>query len=706
MDRRLCSHASEPVLDICLTMTGLQILEIQILRVNEVLDLLGLASPSVSEIGSDITLLFQNDLYWPSAAEHNGTILISKPLTNTQAVASCKQLNELLLPTEGVHFSSDIKSLMNFLALKTTSPLQKFWVASSPAHRCAAVSLAGGIQSVSCESELSAFCSQSAPYTRNIATDPSTQFQVQVQSKKLTVTGTRDALSFRFLGIPYADPFEQFTYSKVFSSSASISALNYGSPCTQGSYGTDDCLFLNIYTPFLPQNSQKTTNLKPVLFWIHGGGFTSGEGSDGIYDGGTMVSRGDVVVVSINYRLGTQGFLALNDGVTNGNFGIADQITALQWVHEHIADFGGDPNQVTIHGQSAGAGSVRALLAAKPAFGLFQGAIAQSSLGGFGYATAYSEYLSIEDEYTSFGKPVVEAVGCGNSTDVLACLRSVPSSTLFNAPNAPRYIVVDGKYITTDHLEVNGCGPAAPAHVMFGWMRDDGTDFVGSFPTQSSTLTTQLEGAGLSANLTEVVVNSPLFPLPNGSDALDNLFNLTSRVGTDGQFRCIDEATLIAAAKHRVFPSVWAYQFDRSYAGYEPIPGTCEPPATAEFPNGDPSLPYYRCHSGELYYMFGTMGQDLKPFRDWNDLIMSQVSVDIWTSFARTFNPTPAAEYLTARGYTNTTAFLQTKHAGDWQPVTPTNKQPLRIMDVPFSLSAWQEEEQCDLLGYPFNLYG
>ena len=144
---------------------------------------------------------------------------------------------------------------------------------------------------------------------------------------------TRDALSFRFLGIPFADPFERFTYSKPFSASATISALSYGSPCTQSTYGSDDCLFLNIYTPFLPANENangaKAAGLKPVLFWIYGGGFTGGESNDGIFDGGNLVSRGDVVVVSANYRLGTQGFLALNDGVTNGNFGIADQVNYL-----------------------------------------------------------------------------------------------------------------------------------------------------------------------------------------------------------------------------------------------------------------------------------------------------------------------------------------------------------------------------------------
>jgi len=113
---------------------------------------------------------------------------------------------------------------------------------------------------------------------------------------------TRDHLSFRFLGIPYADPFKRFAYSKPYSGSGTISALSFGSPCLQSDSGSEDCLFLNIWTPYLPVDGSKSKSLKPVLFWIHGGGFTGGQASDGVYDGGNVVSRSDVVVVSINYR--------------------------------------------------------------------------------------------------------------------------------------------------------------------------------------------------------------------------------------------------------------------------------------------------------------------------------------------------------------------------------------------------------------------
>ncbi|KAH7929551.1 alpha/beta-hydrolase [Leucogyrophana mollusca] len=661
------------------------------------------AAPSAASVGSDLTFFFQNDLNWPAAQDHNGTILLSKPSMNTEALASCGQLYETLLPTNGTYFQSDITDLLRYLAFEGAAPSQQYWVDSSSATECQAIS-SEGIQTVNCDEQLPAFCSQSAPYRPNTDTDMSTQYQVQVSSGNLTVLGTRDHLSFRFIGIPYADPYERFTYSSVYSSAGDISALAYGSPCVQIGYGSEDCLFLNIQTPYLPASSATSKTLKPVMFWIHGGAYTSGEGSDGIFDGGNAASRSDVVVVTINYRLSTLGFLALEDGVTNGNFGIADQITALRWVQEHIADFGGDPSRVTIFGQSAGAGSVRALLAAPPAFGLFAGAIAQSNLDGFGYADTYSNYYTIEQEVYVAADPLIEYVNCTDSADVLACLRSVSAVTLVNAPTAPRYVVVDGTYITTNQLELNGTGPTAKAHVIFGWMRDDGTDFAGSYPTMETTLAESIMGIGLNETYTDAIIASGLFPVPAGNNYTLDTFNVTSRVATDGEFRCLDQATVVAAAKHELFESIYTYQFDKSYMGYEPIPGICDPPATEEYPYGDPSLPYFQCHSGELYFTFGTLGQSALPFRDWNDLYFSQYAVDAWTSFARTYDPNPSFAYLAARGYTNTTEALL--KYGLWEEVTTTSATPLRIMDVPLLNSAYLEQEQCDLLGYPLNYYG
>ena len=151
---------------------------------------------------------------------------------------------------------------------------------------------------------------------------------------ELTVCRYRDKFIFRFKGIRYAAQPKLFTYSSLYEGSDSVSALSSGPKCVQtgcsGSDCSEDCLFLNIWTPYLPLNGRTPqTRPKDVMFWIHVGAFTGGTGADPTFDGGNMESRGDVVMVAINYHLSALGFLALIDGKTNGNYGLGDIITAL-----------------------------------------------------------------------------------------------------------------------------------------------------------------------------------------------------------------------------------------------------------------------------------------------------------------------------------------------------------------------------------------
>jgi para-nitrobenzyl esterase len=140
---------------------------------------------------------------------------------------------------------------------------------------------------------------------------------------------------------------------------------------------SEDCLYLNVWTPGLDDAC------RPVMVWIHGGGFTIGTGAQLMADEMALVDRGDVVLVSINYRLGALGFLNLNEVTrgaipATGNEGLLDQVAALRWVRENIAAFGGDPENVTIFGESAGGMSVGTLLGLPTAQGLFEKAIPQS----------------------------------------------------------------------------------------------------------------------------------------------------------------------------------------------------------------------------------------------------------------------------------------------------------------------------------------
>jgi len=160
---------------------------------------------------------------------------------------------------------------------------------------------------------------------------------------------------------------------------------------------SEDCLYLNVWTP-----ARESSDRLPVMVWIHGGGLTSGSASQPLYDGTRMAKKG-VVVVTINYRLGPLGFLAHPELSkespygASGNYGILDQIAALKWIQKNIARFGGDPDRVTIFGESAGSRSVCALVASPLAKTLFHRAIGQSG-GGNNISLEHLNYLRLLEE--------------------------------------------------------------------------------------------------------------------------------------------------------------------------------------------------------------------------------------------------------------------------------------------------------------------
>lgn len=204
-----------------------------------------------------------------------------------------------------------------------------------------------------------------------------------------------------FLGIPFAAPPGRFRapepprpWEGVRPARAFEKSAPQGDHPIQGFASStprdEDCLYLNVYTPAPDQAG------RPVLFWIHGGGFTHGSGSELLYDGGPFAARGDVVVVTIHYRLGALGFADF-EGIIDGasrNGGLLDIVRALEWTRDNIAAFGGDPSNVTVFGESAGAAAVGALLATTPARGLFAKAILQS---GSGRATPQAEAARIRE---------------------------------------------------------------------------------------------------------------------------------------------------------------------------------------------------------------------------------------------------------------------------------------------------------------------
>jgi carboxylesterase type B len=424
-----------------------------------------------------------------------------------------------------------------------------------------------------------------------------------------------------------------------------------------------------------------------------------GSGNDPIFDGANIASRGDVVVVTINYRLETFGFAVFDDGVSNGNYGIADQITALEWVRDNIRDFGGDPSRVTIFGQSAGATSIRALLSSSKSGGLFVGAIPHSNLGGGLDGTHYSQYASLASVYPTTTKVLTET-NCTNATSPVDCVRAVPAYTLQDISTGEASVVVDGTYIITDSIILNGTGPdLTNVHFLSGNMRDDGA------AVAVYTGTTNLTASEVAAGFNLADINSELFPSPGGSNESLNVWNTTARIETDYVFRCVDQATVYAGVVNKIFAEdQYYYEANRSYQylSYQPNPPLCDAPITPTHPFGDPNLEYYKCHAGDLINVFGTGLRTALPMRDELDQPFQQWMIDSWTRFARSWNPNPPAQLLQVRGYTNTTKEIAL--AGTWKPVTK-DSLTMRSLNWPTNQIPFRDVEQCAALGYPIDLF-
>jgi para-nitrobenzyl esterase len=221
---------------------------------------------------------------------------------------------------------------------------------------------------------------------------------ILVDTRRGTVRGVGDSGLAVFRGLPFArppvgplrfrhpeppEPWSGVRDAARFGPSAAQNGALVGPLMSLGIERTgEDCLYLNIWTP------RPDRGRRPVLVWIHGGAFILGSGSQMLYDGATLARRGDVLVVTINYRLGALGFLRVRDRFgsrlpATGNEGLLDQIAALEWVRDEIEAFGGDPHNVTIFGESAGAMSCATLLATPRARGLFHRAILQSGAANF-----------------------------------------------------------------------------------------------------------------------------------------------------------------------------------------------------------------------------------------------------------------------------------------------------------------------------------
>jgi len=429
-----------------------------------------------------------------------------------------------------------------------------------------------------------------------------------------------------FKGIPYATPPVGRLRWKAPQAAASWTgvrrASEFGARCMQGPIFKDmifhddgpseDCLYLNLWMPAHP-----ATDRLPVMVWIYGGGFAAGSSSEPRQDGGNLSKQG-VMVVSMNYRLGIFGFFAHPELTkesghgSSGNYGLLDQLAALQWVHDNIAVFGGDPDNVTIFGESAGASSVSALIASPLAKGLFRRAIGESG-GALNPSRPPRSLAESEEADMRFAQ---EAMG----TSSLAGLRSKPAADVLEvalkAKDVHFSMIVDGYFLPETPLAIYTAGKQSHVPLLAGWNADEGSAKA-IFGDKDAT------PANLEAQLRS------FYP-----DHADEALKLYPAL-TNKQAKCAaEELSRDRGVGYAMWKwlelqrttgdvTTYRYQFDRA----RPLP-----PGSA----GD--LTPRAFHSAEIEYVFSMLLRSDKPWPA-ADRSISGLITSYWANFAKTGDP-------------------------------------------------------------------
>ena len=421
-----------------------------------------------------------------------------------------------------------------------------------------------------------------------------------------------------YLGIPYAAPPVGDLRWKPPQSApkwkGERTAYSFGARCMQVPFEdmvfqdggmSEDCLYLNVFTP---ANAKDTSKL-PVMFWIHGGGYSSGSASEPRHNGDFLPTKG-VVLVTINYRLGVFGFLVTPELVKEGdgaagNYGLQDMIAALKWVQQNIANFGGDPQNVTIFGESAGSLSVSTLMASPLAQGLFTKAIGESG-------SAFSGDLSAKPagEVAPANADWVRSIGANS----LADLRAIPAETVLKESRkdgAPKFrAVLDGKVLTEPVAQSYAEGKQAHIPLIAGWNLDEGSGDAakGMTVAQWSAKAEKLFGDHAAEFLA-------LFPGSDDAQALRSSIDYSG----DTFIAFSTWKWIEAQAKTGAAP-VYRYHF--------------ELPAPPSKFHGS-----FAFHSDDIEYVFGTL--DTRQGATWRpeDRKLSEEMMDYWTNFAKTGDP-------------------------------------------------------------------
>ena len=366
---------------------------------------------------------------------------------------------------------------------------------------------------------------------------------------------------------------------------------------------SEDCLYLNVWSGAVGKEAKQ-----PVMVWIHGGGLTLGWGHQRGYDGTHLASQG-VVLVSINYRLGALGFLAhplLNEEAgVSGNYGLKDQVAALEWVQRNIAAFGGDPGNVTIFGESAGGTSVHALIASPRSKGLVHRGIAQSPwVTGSNYALLH-DALPTVGSATENGRQWIDTHFGG--VDSLANLRALGAGNVFAAQEAGYAVAVtvDGDFMPDHAVEIYRRGEQQDVPVIAGTNTDEGTIFQAMLPFN----TPEDYSAAMEAQFGDHA--STILDLYPAKDAR-SLFAAKNQLITDTWF--VQNTRNMLAGMAKVSSNAWQYHFSRR-APQAPMLGAF--------------------HGMEIGYAFGNLDADASA----EDQALSDAMTRYWVQFAKTGDP-------------------------------------------------------------------
>ena len=454
------------------------------------------------------------------------------------------------------------------------------------------------------------------PYARS----PEGQLRWRAPQPPLPWDGIRDASSF----------------GPIAPQSLAVAGITSPSDPAASETQSEDCLSLNVWTPEVPEIPSTIPGTgRPVMVWIHGGGFTTGSGSVFLYRGGELARNGDVVVVTLNYRLGALGFLGHrgmsdSDGLV-GNWGLQDQVMALQWVHDHIALFGGDAANVTIFGESAGGFSVATLMATPGAAGLFRRAIVQS--GGVPMHSIEEGERAADRLATALGIASCsrETLGSIPAADLVAATEIVakrrPDPGVISLPFLP---ILDGTFLPRHPMTAIEDGAAKGIELLIGTNRDELTLFGLGNPALMA-----LDEAGVGRWLANAAPDVPTDELmAEYTEARQSRSEPTEprdllvAVGTDNVFRWPSLQLAAAQASHGV--SAFVYLFDWESPAFGGILGSCHAlelpfvfgvvhvPAVQLFSGGGPEVEALSAKMQQAWLAFARTGDPSNPLSgDW-----------------------------------------------------------------------------------------